>query len=234
MKKKPYFPRIVSQRPEWFSNYATELPGANGELGLPAGDVTDIIADAKYCEYVSGAWLTAVRGFNPTGTAALELLYRGTGPDPVPLPTFTAPALPSGVVAVPPGALKRIFAFVKTIKSRPKYTETIGEQLGIIGEEDEVTETLPTFTISLTRVGPGPEAVRVDFKKFTRPGVVVWSRRGGGDWEMLGIDLESPYVDQRPLLVATQPEVREYRLQFYEDAGPTGEFTAVQSITVSP
>ena len=53
-------------------------------------------------------------------------------------------------------------------------------------------------------------------------------------WEMLGIDLESPYIDQRPLLVATQPEVREYRLQFYEDAGPSGDFTAVQSITVSP
>jgi len=41
-------------------------------------------------------------------------------------------------------------------------------------------------------------------------------------------------MDERPLLVAGQPEVREYRLQYYDDAGPAGDFTPVQSVTVTP
>jgi len=51
---------------------------------------------------------------------------------------------------------------------------------------------------------------------------------------MLGIDLNSPYLDERALLVAGQPEVRDYRLQFYDDDGPTGDFTPIQSVTVTP
>ncbi len=66
------------------------------------------------------------------------------------------------------------------------------------------------------------------------------SRRGdlfvprGGAWEQLAIDLTSPYLDDRPLLVPTQLEVREYRLQFFDGDAPTDEFTEVQSVTVAP
>ena len=92
---------------------------------------------------------------------------------------------------------------------------------------------LPTFTLSVER-GSGSEIVRVVFKKYGRQGVVIHCKRGGGAWEMLAIDLASPYVDERPLLVATQPEVRDYRLQFYDDAAPVGDFTDVSSVTVAP
>ena len=51
---------------------------------------------------------------------------------------------------------------------------------------------------------------------------------------MLAIDHASPYMDERPLLVAGQPEVREYRLQYYDNAAPSCEFTPVESTTVTP
>jgi hypothetical protein len=51
---------------------------------------------------------------------------------------------------------------------------------------------------------------------------------------MLAIDLNSPYLDERPLLAAGVPETREYRLQFYDDAAPEGGYTEVTSVTVSP
>ena len=51
---------------------------------------------------------------------------------------------------------------------------------------------------------------------------------------MLGIDLASPYMDERELLVAGQPELREYRLQWYDDEGANGEFSPVQTATVNP
>jgi len=58
--------------------------------------------------------------------------------------------------------------------------------------------------------------------------------RGTGGWEMLAIDLASPYLDERDLLVPGQPELREYRLQWYDAHGPNGDFSPVQTITVSP
>jgi hypothetical protein len=233
MKRQPYFPRIVSERPGWFANYATQLPLANTTLALDSAAVTASVGDARFCQYSCGIWLTAAREFGPAGTASIDDLFNGTGVDPYVLPLFTPPALPAGVTAVLAGALGRIFAFVQTIKASPNYTEAIGLQLGIVGQEDAAEHPVPEFTLKVER-GSGCECVKIIFKKFGRQGVVIYSRRGGGAWEMLAIDLASPYLDERPLLVAGQPEVREYRLQYYDDAAAVGDFTEVASVTVTP
>jgi len=233
MKRQPYFPRLVSERPDWFANFATQLPIANTTLALPAPDVTASVNDARFCHYSCGAWLTGAREFGPAATAAIDGLFNGTGTDPFVLPPFTVPALPAGVTAVLPGALTRISNFVQTIKASPNYAEAIGLQLGIVGQEDAAQNPLPTFTLVVERSG-GCECVKIVFKKYGRQGVIIFSRRGGGAWEMLAIDLASPYNDERPLLAAGQPEVREYKLQFYDDAAPVGDFTPVQSVTVTP
>ncbi len=195
--------------------------------------MTAIIDDAAYCEYVCGAWLAAAREFGPAATAAVEGFLDGPGPNPMVLPAFTAPALPAGVTAAAAGALPRIFNFVKTIKAAPGYTEAIGLQLGVVGQEDTAEHPLPEFSLKAER-GGGCECVKILFKKFGRQGVVIYGRRGGGDWELLAIDLSSPYMDERPMMIAGVPEVREYRLQYYDNAAPSGGFTEVQSITVSP
>ncbi|HEY6169382.1 MAG TPA: hypothetical protein VI454_15175, partial [Verrucomicrobiae bacterium] len=166
-------------------------------------------------------------------SAALDELYSGASGGAYVLPVFTVPALPAGVVAVAAGALERLVLFVQTIKASPHYTDAIGMQLGIVGAEDADENPLPTFTLKVER-GGGCECVRVIFKKYGRQGVVVFSRRGNGAWELLAIDLASPYLDERPLLAAGVPEVREYRLQYYDDSTPVGDFTPVQSVTVTP
>lgn len=233
MKRQPYFPEKIAERPDWFANFATELPIANATLALPSADVTARVADAKFCEYVCGVWLTATREFGPAATAGLEELFDGDGASNFVLPVFTVPALPAGVTAVPPGALRRIFAFVQTIKSSPRYTEAIGLQLGIVGAEDTGDHPVPEFSLKVER-GSGCECVKVAFRKFGRPAVVIYSRRGGGAWEQLNVSSKSPYQDMRPLLIAGQPEVREYRLQYHDGNAPVGAFTEVQSATVAP
>ncbi len=239
MKRQPYFPRTVAERPVWFANYATQLLIANATLTLPAADVAASVADARFCEYGCGVWLTAAREFGPSATSALELLFDGTGNAPFVLPVFTVPGLPPAmpplpaVVPVAAGALTRIVAFVQTIKNSPKYTEAIGLLLGIVGAEDAGENPLPSFTLKVER-GDECECVKIIFRKYGRQGVVIHCKRGGGAWDLLAIDLSSPYLDARPLLVASQPEVREYRLQYYDDAAPVGEFTDVASVTVTP
>ncbi len=60
------------------------------------------------------------------------------------------------------------------------------------------------------------------------------SKRGAGGWEFIGIDTGSPYMDERPLLAAGQPEVREYRVRYWDKATPNGDWTASAKIAVAP
>ncbi|MCA1963224.1 MAG: hypothetical protein LDL31_04705 [Prosthecobacter sp.] len=41
-------------------------------------------------------------------------------------------------------------------------------------------------------------------------------------------------MDERPLLVAGAPEVREYRMRFWDKGTPNGDWTDVVKVTVSP
>ena len=235
MKRHPFFPRTVDARPEWFDNYATQLPIANAVLLLAAPSVTASVADARYLQYASGSWLTATREYGPTCTAALDDLFNGTGGTPFVLPPFTVPALPAGVSAVLAGALTRIFSFVQTIKASAHYTEALGLQLGIVGPEDVPTPMPggPQFTLTVEQ-GVGSQMVRVKFTKAGHMGVAIHSRRGTGDWVLLGIDTSSPYLDERPLAAAGVPEVREYRLRFWDDGSETGDWSDVARVTVAP
>jgi hypothetical protein len=158
------------------------------------------------------------------------------------LPVLAAPPLPAGdpaavppippVVPRPPGALDRLFRLVKDIKNKPAYTDTIGADLRIIGDE-ATTPALPKFSLKLLQGSPC-QCVELRFYKYGRTGVWIESRRGPGDWEALGLATKSPYLDERPLLAAGVPEVREYRMRFYDNGAPTGDWTPVQKTTVSP
>ena len=41
-------------------------------------------------------------------------------------------------------------------------------------------------------------------------------------------------LDERPLLVPGTPEVREYRMRFWDKGTPNGDWTDVVKVTVSP
>jgi hypothetical protein len=78
------------------------------------------------------------------------------------------------------------------------------------------------------------QCVDIAFTKYTHQGVYIESRRNGGAWEFLAIDTEKPYTDERPLLNPAQPEVREYRLRFWDKGTPNGPWSEVQKISVAP
>ncbi len=84
--------------------------------------------------------------------------------------------------------------------------------------------------------GAASQIVRIRFVKDGRIGVTIHSRRGGpsAPWEFPAIDTESPYLDERPLLVAGTPEVREYRHRFWDNRSETGDWSDPSSVTVGP
>ncbi|MFO1481861.1 MAG: hypothetical protein U1F71_00720 [Verrucomicrobiaceae bacterium] len=236
MKRNEYYPRLLGERPEWHNNFATKLPGYATALGLVTAQVNVAVADNVTLAYGLGDWITNVRNFAPSCTAALTLLSTGTGGEAFVFPTYaapTAPTLPVGITEILPGALDRTFRLVQEIKSKAGYTEAIGLDLRIVGEEDAAEHARPEFTLK-TEAGDGCHCVKVRFKKFGHMGVAVYGKRGGGAWELLGIDTNSPYEDERPLLVSGQPEIRDYKMRFWDAGEENGDWTDVASVTVSP
>lgn len=103
----------------------------------------------------------------------------------------------------------------------------------IIGSEDHSTHDAPDLKVTV-QDGDTHQAALLKFIKYGHMGVYLESRRGPGTWEFLTIDTESPYLDDRPLLVPGTPEVREYRARFWDKGTPNGEWTDVVKVTIAP
>ena len=245
MKRKYYYPTTLGDQANWLGNFADKLATYQVLLGLSASQVTAGIADALYLKYAISQWLTDVRSYADSTTQAIDVLSYGTSSGNYILPGFTAPSLPPGDPAASPpvpatvpvkaGALTRIIDLVQIIKRSPGYEESIGLDLGIVGSEATSTATHPTFTLKTEGIGAGGcHCVKVRIKRFGHYAVALYSRRGTGTWELLGIAAQSLYEDERPLLTPGQPEIREYRAIFWDAGSENGEFSDPSAITVSP
>ncbi|HBJ86382.1 MAG TPA: hypothetical protein DDZ88_21505 [Verrucomicrobiales bacterium] len=236
MKRQNYFPNRLGEQPEWLGNFATKLPIHAAALGLAAPRVTAGAGDALWAAYVIGDWRINAQGFADTVTDAVAETHEGTGAAVQVLPVFTVPALPAGVVAVLPGAVERLFRLVKDIKNAPGYTDVIGSDLGIIGPEVPPPPPgggAPRIKLFVEQ-GAASQITRMTFFKDGHQGLHIESRVGSGAWEFLAIDTVSPYLDERPLQVPGQAEVREYRARFWDNGQPNGNWCDVAKVTVGP
>jgi hypothetical protein len=234
MKRNEYFPTSKAEQPEWLNNLATKMVAYTGTLGLDAPTVALRANDCRCLAWYIGDVGTAVREHGKAYTAAVESLSAGSGTF-MP-PAFVQPPLPTTVpptTLVDQGALTRIVLYVKTIKASLTYTEAIGIDMGIVGSEATQPEGPPDFTLD-SIMGPDCHCAVVKFKKRGHMAVSIQGKVGAGAFIDLGVSTQSPYTDSRPLAVAGQPEVREYRLRYWDDGAAVGEWSAVQKITIAP
>lgn len=241
MPRSEYYPKLLSEQPDWHLNFAAKLPLYGATLGMTAPQIDNAVADNLYLAYGLGIWRTQVREFGPAATASLETLRYGTGANAFVFTAFNAPALPTlpvGVTEVPPGALARTFGLVRGLKGKPGYTDGMGLDMGIVGSEAPLPPPpgeVPPPELTLTVIsGDLNEYVRGKFYKRGHEYVMIECRRGGGAYEQMGMFNKSPFVDSRTLLVPGQAEVREYRGRFFDDGTPSSDWTAVEMVTVGP
>lgn len=246
MRRNSYYPRRFAARPEWHLNYAAKLQQHATTLDLSTDEVDDAVADNLTLAYALGDWINRVREFGPACTAAIERLCSGTGGATFVFTTYSAatpPTLPAGAAPVTAGALDRTFDLVQVIKRKAGYTEDIGLEMGIVGSEDTTlgsnssgsgngAAATPRIRVSAVQ-GAGQENARIKFFKDGHTGIWLECRRNG-TWETLGFTDSSPFIDSRPLLVAGQAEVREYRARFWDAGQPNGEWCDVAKVTIAP
>ena len=74
-----------------------------------------------------------------------------------------------------------------------------------------------------------------DFDKSISDGVNIYAKRDGdADFVFLACDTASPYIDSRPLLVATEPELREYKAVYVQSDAEIGLFSDEVVVNCAP
>ena len=121
----------------------------------------------------------------------------------------------------------------KRLKLHSAYNAGFGQQLGIEGSE---------ATVDLTAAKPQLEGaakphgeVELTFNKSKSDGVNIYGQRDGdAGFVFLARDTSSPYIDNRPCLVAGKPELRRYKAIYILDDQEVGQFSDEVPVTCQP
>lgn len=229
MGKKDVIPDTEDGRKSWGENMMLKFPPLREQLGFSEDEQKALFDDIKMMIFV----ITACQSVNAEAkarTAYKRQMFDGmaTGGNALPLPLNTLPASPASLVA--PGVIARIRAAVQRMKASPGYTEAIGIQLQIVGEE---TGGLNTETAKPTFKGTALiDRVRLDWTKGDYDGVIIECRRGDETaFTFLDKDFKSPFDDLRPNLVPGKPEVRRYRMIYLLDDAIVGTHSDEVAVT---
>src|SRR6266536_2813143 len=94
-------------------------------------------------------------------------------------------------------------------------------------------ENLCSLRFLLFKSGSG-SVVELDFDKSISDGVNMNPESFRGDFVFFARDTASPYIDNRPLLVATKPELREYKAVYVLSDAEIGLFSDEVVVNCAP
>jgi hypothetical protein len=119
------------------------------------------------------------------------------------------------------------------LTAHPANTVALGSLLDIIGADDGIDLSSRQPDISGTDRTGGQ--VEIGFNKLTSDGVNIYSKRDGdADFVFLARDTQTPYLDNRPLLVPANPEIREYKAMFVVGDEEIGIFSHELVVNCAP
>jgi hypothetical protein len=138
---------------------------------------------------------------------------------------------PTEPPAVAPGIEARFRALVQDIKNHPNYNPSIGEALGIEGEEKAGPDDSLTPDLTLMQVADGVK-IGWNFQGFGDflKALEIRVKRGDGPEELLMVDTNPNYKDSHPF--PATPQKWTYRAVFLNRDGRIGQWCAPVSITV--
>lgn len=194
-------------------------------LGVTAGEITAINNDFSLM-----AWTVTsqnqIQSFAQNFTNFKDLLRYGHSTDVL----SQIPTVP--VFGAAPALVDASFSdLVKRIKGSPKYTKTIGEDLGIEVAHTPFDPQLgkPVFKTTFSS-GGHPHLI---WKKGKFQGIEIWvTRKTGGTWEKLDRDFNPDFTDKTQLPPAGTSEVWSYKMIYLYKDEVVGDWSDVASVTV--
>ena len=233
MKHKVYYPKRQADQIVWLANFISKLAGYATALSLQPAQVTAALADCGWLKYILEQWLPAARAWEKACTEALRRAESGSGGSALTLPTFTAPALPTGVTAQLPSSLSRIFALVASIMKDGHATPEIEADLRIVGSEDsgpDFAALQPKLTAKVSGKGVEIGWGFQGFREWLSSCEFVVDRSDGKGFGHLVTDTTPNYTDTTPF--PTAKAVWTYKAVFIVDDAPVGQWSQPVSVTV--
>jgi hypothetical protein len=206
MAKSDFIPRSDAQFIIWHNQFREALASVGASVGVTAADLQAVSSD-------NTALTAAVGRAASASAAALQANNQKT---------VTRSTVEANV---------RFLA--RQIKAQKGYSTALGQQLGLEGVS--ATIDLSAARPRLTATAQPHGVVELQFNKSQSDGVNLYaSREGDAGFVFLARDTASPYVDNRPLLVAGKPEVRQYKAIYVVNDAEIGQSSAEVTVTVAP
>lgn len=222
MARRYFLPLTESELVAFYANFAGVLGLVAARVGITPEEVETIRADEAYFRFVCNSH----RDYTAT-TKALTI-HKNDLREGKPLGAFPEPVSLSSIPpAVPDAPLDRLRDLCARIKRHPGYTDTIGEQLGILGSE--VPALAPSVKPRLTvKIVSGRPVVQ--WAKNGLDAVEIEVDRNTGTFVPLGIRVTPRYTDTAPPPPA--PALWRYRAIFRKKDETVGDWSEVASVWV--
>jgi hypothetical protein len=202
MSSKNYFPLNDSEFLIWFQNYFTKLKtNYTTDLAVSDGEIDQLESEKNDATNILNELQAArakVQSLTETKNSIFEKVQ------------------------------KHVRDMTVILKRRDKYTAAIGEDLGVIGPKPLSKSNIPAGTKPTFQAIVMSDKVRLDWVKGEFSGVAIYSKRGSEtNFTFLSRDNRSPYDDTRHMIVADQPEAREYRMHYLLGDDEVGDWSDI-------
>jgi hypothetical protein len=213
----------------FLKNLALKLPGYAVLLGITPAEVASVQADAAMFNHILDRQ-EAYKTFNQGNTAYKNALRDGPLGAPLgSLPVF--PTLPVAPAVVLAGVIPRARKLAGRIKGSPAYTEAIGEDLGIVGDEQvlDIPNLKPMLTSRLDVGRP-----MIIWLKGPADSINIYvDRKNGKGFVYLATDSQPDYLDTFPMPEGLDSVVWDYKGIYRIGDDPVGQFSEPISVTVT-
>ena len=223
-----YMPDAEGDLVTWYADFATGVSTHGATVGMSAPEIAQVATDAENVALVVGG-RSLYESKKQEFTAFKNIVLYGAVNTPLPA-VPTAPVVADFAGGSLAAIVPRTRLMVERIKNHLGYTNAIGEDLRAVST---VAAQDPSPKPTLKAKNLGGYQVQLDFSMKRHDQMEIQSRRPGEtEFSQIAFDTSAPYIDGRPPLVPGQPELREFRIRFFDDNLPTGEFSDVLSISV--
>lgn len=228
---KHYLPKDDLGQMHWLNNFVDKLRGYQEMLEIPAEVLAQLAQDAQNLSILQNA-VEAFTQYAIQLAVYRNLLRRGqtAGAMPIILPAPIAPVLVGSQMV---NILGRAASLVQGIKAHFNYSESLGQDLHIIGEEktrEDYTHIKPEIDYNMHNGYPN-----ILWKKGNHQGIHIYVNRGDGNGygQHPIVDLKPDYLDEHPLPAQKQSVVWKYKAIYIEDDEEVGNVSNELSVTVT-
>ncbi len=230
MPNQPYFPTREGDQLTFLTRLKTKNASYFTTLEVSPARQAKLELVLEWLIWTWQTYLPSRRQDAPAATSWRNQLATGTADASTsavpPIPATLTP--PAGVPFF--GMLTWLFEEIGRWKKAEGYTDTIGQDLGIIGAGSSSHADPPPLSQGRTALN----SVEMTFILYEHDGIWIESQvQGETGFNFLATDTASPYNDTRPVKTAGQAEWRDYRACWWDNATASNAFGPVLRVLVN-